>query len=169
MKYSQQTTDFPTFEFCEMHEIDPTKLSAWRTRGWTFQEGMLSKRLLIFGDDVVNESCQLSNWQEDVMAEPEAFAGIEEILSKTFPGGFCYGLPEFYFDSCLLWRSTDALSRRSTDHGDSFYHAPSWSWLGWEGCIDLRFSCAFEWLREISVVGGSYPYSQTFEIRPFVE
>lgn len=67
VKYSQQTIKFPTFEFCEMHEIDPAKLAAWRTRGWTFQEGMLSRRLLIFGDDVVNWSCQLSSWQEDLM------------------------------------------------------------------------------------------------------
>ncbi|KAH5095560.1 hypothetical protein HBI38_030660 [Parastagonospora nodorum] len=36
----------------------------WSTRGWTFQEGLLSKRLLIFTDWQVTFYCQKASWME---------------------------------------------------------------------------------------------------------
>ncbi|KAH3916580.1 hypothetical protein HBI56_047620 [Parastagonospora nodorum] len=47
---------------------EPNELVAeatvWSTRGWTFQEGFLSKRLLVFTDWQVTFYCQKASWME---------------------------------------------------------------------------------------------------------
>jgi len=43
---------------------------AWRTRGWTFQEELLSRRLLILTDDSAFFKCKTSFFSEDVIYEP---------------------------------------------------------------------------------------------------
>lgn len=44
---------------------------AWNTRGWTFQEKVLSKRLLVFTDWQVYFQCSNMVWYEDVAMETE--------------------------------------------------------------------------------------------------
>lgn len=41
----------------------------WSTRGWTFQESALSRRLLVFTDSSVFFSCPTSIWREDMWLE----------------------------------------------------------------------------------------------------
>lgn len=77
-----------------------------------------------------------------------AFAGIEEILSHSFSGGFCFGMPEFYFDIALLWWPLFPLQRRVSESKAPF-SLPSWSFLGWKEGSPCRpdgvgFAC--EWL-----------------------
>lgn len=43
--------------------------SAWDSRGWTFQEKVLSKRLLIFGTEQVYFQCKTDLWYEDTFCE----------------------------------------------------------------------------------------------------
>ena len=43
----------------------------WATRGWTFQEALLSKRLLVFVDQTVYFSCQSTTWSEQRKAYSE--------------------------------------------------------------------------------------------------
>ncbi|KAH7066526.1 heterokaryon incompatibility protein-domain-containing protein [Paraphoma chrysanthemicola] len=46
---------------------DPTLLlhySEWMKRGWTYQEGLLSSRLLIFTDEQISFHCCVASWQE---------------------------------------------------------------------------------------------------------
>jgi hypothetical protein len=38
----------------------------WSTRGWTYQEGLLSARLLIFTNDAVHFACNSTCWSEDL-------------------------------------------------------------------------------------------------------
>jgi hypothetical protein len=72
---------------------------------------------------------RLLTYQSDAL---QAFSAIINVLSRSFPGGLFYGIPELYFDFGLLWRSNTPSRRRS----DEF---PSWSWVGWEG--NVVFSC----------------------------
>ncbi|QDS76565.1 hypothetical protein FKW77_006876 [Venturia effusa] len=58
-----------------------------------------------------------------------AFTAIISAMSKSFPGGFHYGLPVFMFDIGLLWTSSTPLKRRTG--------FPTWSWLGWAGRISM--------------------------------
>lgn len=62
-----------------------------------------------------------------------AFIGVMTQMRVGFPAGFHGGLPEFYFTIGLLWQPDRGLRPRfpSTDC------APSWSWLGWSGKLDL--------------------------------
>ncbi|KAK9779011.1 putative Heterokaryon incompatibility protein-domain-containing protein [Seiridium cardinale] len=45
--------------------------SVWNTRGWTFQEGLLSPRCLIIGKDQVYWQCKSASWCEDSFWENE--------------------------------------------------------------------------------------------------
>jgi hypothetical protein len=58
-----------------------------------------------------------------------AFSAIIDVFSRSFRGGFLFGIPEFVFDVGLLWSANKPLKRRK-----SF---PSWSWVGWSGETDL--------------------------------
>lgn len=70
------------------------------------------------------------------------FIGITSTLSKSFYGGFNFGLPVAFFDAALLWDfivdySGDfdgALQRRVPF--DTNKKIPSWSWMGWYAMLD---------------------------------
>ncbi|KAF2734039.1 hypothetical protein EJ04DRAFT_603974 [Polyplosphaeria fusca] len=159
--------------------------SVWNTRGWTFQEKIMSRRSLVFGPGPVTWRCQRCTWREDTTGDVEgtprpllgeslldtfkqdpwpnlhawmhlvlvynrrtlsfesdrlrAISGIEAVLRSSFPGGFCYGLPEFFFDAALLWQPNKPMKRRemALDQNMTDY-LPSWSWAGWHGSIDPK-------------------------------
>lgn len=68
-------------------------------------------------------------YKDDVL---DAFSGITNTLTKTFLGGFYFGLPRVFFDTAMLWQSTGQLLRRNEEV------FPSWSWVGWVGKIDVH-------------------------------
>ncbi|KAI0381406.1 heterokaryon incompatibility protein-domain-containing protein [Hypomontagnella monticulosa] len=79
--------------------------------------------------------------EEDVLP---AIDGMLAAFSRSFTGGFLYGLPEMFFDIALSWRPYDwpseekqTLTRRrvSPDPVDPSLRLPSWSWVGWRGPI----------------------------------
>lgn len=43
--------------------------TTWNRRGWTFQEGLLARRLLIFTADQIYWSCREESWREDQYTE----------------------------------------------------------------------------------------------------
>jgi hypothetical protein len=70
--------------------IDPTinvKDSKWNSRGWTYQEGLLSRRLLIFTETEVYFECKEMTCRESVDTE----------LSPDLPSG-----PSTYFDGAFV-------------------------------------------------------------------
>ena len=66
-----------------------------------------------------------------------AISSLLSLLSRSFTGGFLYGLPEMLFDRALgwspLWKHTNLRRRTSSK---SNIHIPSWSWIGWQGMVD---------------------------------
>ena len=46
------------------------KESVWQSRAWTYQESMLSRRLLVFGHSQMFFKCKQTVWFEDTVAEP---------------------------------------------------------------------------------------------------
>ncbi|KAK1825792.1 heterokaryon incompatibility protein-domain-containing protein [Podospora conica] len=57
----------------------------------------------------------------------KALAGTVLALSNITPGGFFFGIPEFFFDVFLLWDATEGwISERRDMTG------PSWSFFGWK-------------------------------------
>ncbi|EKJ70708.1 hypothetical protein FPSE_09078 [Fusarium pseudograminearum CS3096] len=57
-----------------------------------------------------------------------AFSGITHVLSRSFPGGFIYGMPIMFLDIALLWRPHASIRRRALSRPPFL---PSWSWMGW--------------------------------------
>lgn len=75
-----------------------------------------------------------------------AMSGLLSVASRTFTGGFLYGLPEMLFDYALGWRynilEMGELRRRkhSQKQNASQLHPsrlPSWSWIGWQGSVNV--------------------------------
>ncbi|KAJ3547616.1 hypothetical protein NM208_g1425 [Fusarium decemcellulare] len=49
---------------------DSLQLSAWNSRGWTYQERILSRRALVFTPYQIYWICEKSTWDEEVILEP---------------------------------------------------------------------------------------------------
>ncbi|POR31388.1 Uncharacterized protein TPAR_08365 [Tolypocladium paradoxum] len=72
-----------------------------------------------------------------------AISGLLSVVSRSFTGGFLYGLPEMFFERGLGWRPywehTNLRRRTSSDSpaGSRLSPSglPSWSWIGWQGSV----------------------------------
>lgn len=81
-------------------------------------------------------------YEEDALP---GITGLLSVLSRSFTGGFLYGLPAMFFDRALGWQphwSHTNLHRRlasdrSPEHRLSPSGLPSWSWIGWQGLVSL--------------------------------
>jgi hypothetical protein len=182
----------------EDHHPTMYKAAEYHTRGWTYQEYLMSPRRLIFrnrkvywscgesfvremelhptldhgglitrrstynrGEDVTEEQVPtwfvhlyelfqlLSKYNERTLTRDEdalpAISGLLAVLSRTYVGGFLYGIPEMYFDLALSWRSSYEcdLTRRMPSYDsegaqNKISGLPSWSWIGWKGSIELK-------------------------------
>ncbi|KAI1659377.1 heterokaryon incompatibility protein-domain-containing protein [Daldinia decipiens] len=124
----------------------------WATRGWTFQEQMLSTRSLVFLNETAFWDCQGDVWwlymelicrynhrnltyAQDALP---AISGVFDALTYGFSGGFISGLPAIFLDSALLWQPFVKAKRRvcSEEKPESSPPLPSWSWAGWQCLID---------------------------------
>ena len=73
--------------------------------------------------------------------------GLLSVASRSFTGGFLYGLPEMFFERGLgwkpFWRHTNLRRRKPSGRSaesqlsPALSALPSWSWVGWQGLVDL--------------------------------
>jgi Heterokaryon incompatibility protein (HET) len=108
---------------CNWEFID----SVWLTRGWTFQEGLFSRRRLIFDDSFVFFECQSMSCSEalDVPVENFEFqrtrsdggAGVETSYHRFFPTG---GVGNHEND---LWDRIEQYSTRKLTNGSDALNA----------------------------------------------
>ena len=85
-------------------------------------------------------------YDEDALS---GISGLLAVLSRSFTGGFLYGCAEMYFDRFMGWvpqwghtnlRRRIASSRPEHERVTrSSASLPSWSWIGWEGMIWLKY------------------------------
>lgn len=64
--------------------------------------------------------------------EFHAFAGVSTLLARKFSGALISGIPETFFDLCLLWRPLrlkGAARRRLPLGSGAGAYLPSWSWM----------------------------------------
>lgn len=72
-----------------------------------------------------------------------AISGLLSVLSRSFTGGFLYGIPEMFFERGLGWTPQwdhtnirrRTVSERCDDNRLSQASLPSWSWVGWQGLV----------------------------------
>lgn len=67
--------------------LENSKLLVWNSRGWTFQEKILAKRLLLFTDYQVYFKCSESIWTEEIMMETQALSDSMEARSQKYRWG----------------------------------------------------------------------------------
>ncbi|KAL4726245.1 hypothetical protein ACLX1H_006923 [Fusarium chlamydosporum] len=103
-----------------------------------------------------------------------AFAGITHVLSRSFPGGFIYGMPIMFLDIALLWRPHASIRRRALSRPPFL---PSWSWMGWwfdNIPVDLTlWRAAADYVEEARIgkrgqESKRYRSAHPFRIRPTV-
>ncbi|CEI67581.1 unnamed protein product [Fusarium venenatum] len=93
------------------------------------------------------------NWRSLTFEEDAlpAISGLLSVFSRSFEGGFLYGLSEMFFEHSLGWRRPwwhkkglrcRVISGRPTKNQFAFSGLPSWSWLGWKGYVALRYQTA---------------------------
>ncbi|KAK0711756.1 heterokaryon incompatibility protein-domain-containing protein [Lasiosphaeris hirsuta] len=73
-------------------------------------------------------------YDDDVLA---AFAGATAVLSRSFRPGFHFGLPEMFFDVCLLWEGDRRNPRPLRRREGKDIRLPSWSWVSVKGSLYL--------------------------------
>ncbi|KIN02945.1 hypothetical protein OIDMADRAFT_52766 [Oidiodendron maius Zn] len=114
----------------------------WNTRAWTYQEQLLSPRLLFIAPEQVFLKSTNLNFQEDTnykrrsLSYPKidfwnAFSGIAPELRTLFRGPILEGLPQTEIEEALLWYWDNDSEQMKDDDGT--YLCPSYSWLGWTG------------------------------------
>lgn len=72
-----------------------------------------------------------------------AFAGVTAQLGKKFDGAFICGLPEIFFDICLLWRPLrrdGPAWRRQLSAMEQGLPLPTWSWQGWQTEVSFPYT-----------------------------
>ena len=88
-------------------------------------------------------NCRDLTYDEDAFA---AISGLLTVLSRTFHGGFLYGIPEMFFECALGWTPmwSHTILRRREASVDSAHtrvtasNLPSWSWIGWQGMFSVK-------------------------------
>ncbi|KAG1730501.1 heterokaryon incompatibility protein-domain-containing protein, partial [Suillus paluster] len=70
--------------------IEALTLSVWNTRGWTYQELMLSRRRIYFTGQQVYFECRRDIFCEDVVAESRRLASSTQPLRYKGAGNFTY-------------------------------------------------------------------------------
>lgn len=108
----------------------------YRTIGWPAYSLVLDPWPAIekYFDLVQGYNRRALTFESDAL---NAFKAVTSALTKSFPGGFHFGLPVFAFDIGMLWSEDGPLRRRPK--------FPSWSWLGWNGPLGLIpcYACAW--------------------------
>ncbi|KAI1385462.1 heterokaryon incompatibility protein-domain-containing protein [Hypoxylon trugodes] len=96
-----------------------------------------------------------------------AVVGLHVVRGHAFDGGFITGLPQMFFHESLLWQPEDTLKRRVSTVGPSDSSPlPSWSWVGWEGAIDIQ-----RWTMHLSHVRFFHPSADVYayQVTPTVK
>lgn len=112
--------------------------SMWNSRGWTFQELMLSRRALVFTENQIYWGCQENTWREDISSESSVSGLRFNETNSLWPSLFRIGTmcrTSFY---CRL---ASAFSRRHLkDERDVF-----WAFIGILRLQTSRFRKGFIW------------------------
>lgn len=124
--------------------------STWDSRGWTLQEKVLSKRLLIFGSEQVYFQCKTSQWCEDTICENLD----ENVISETLAlDNYVGGTPFTQYEGILMH-----LAHRKFGFRDDILNA----FRGLENHLQQTLSNEFHWGLPVSMfdaaLGWYHPY-----------
>ena len=113
--------------------------STWDSRGWTFQEKVLSKRLLIFGSEQVYFQCKTDLWCEDTICE-----NLDRNIGSKFLGNdnLLGGRPDTHYNTLVA---------NYTHRNFSFQSDVLKAFSGLENLLRPTLSSEFCWGLPISI------------------
>lgn len=157
------------------YQLEIFKKSTWSTRGWTYQEGLLSRRQLVFTDagvifrhNTTNGVCtssgifaHINEYSRRKLTYPSdslnAFLGVFRAYERLqTPVLHVWGVP-FVFGTGgnmtqpgygLLWKAS-SISRLQRIPG-----IPSWTWAGWKGFTRFPRFGPYDWLLREAPLDG---------------
>ncbi|RGP58395.1 hypothetical protein FSPOR_11896 [Fusarium sporotrichioides] len=98
-----------------------------------------------------------------------AISGLLSVLSRSFEGGFLYGIPEMFFDHGLCWRPDFNLnlqrrvpSARPIKNRFASSDLPSWSWLGWVGAVSMFNQTAIKVNEKVHCIEEALPITEWY-------
>ncbi|KAL8993206.1 MAG: hypothetical protein Q9169_006518 [Polycauliona sp. 2 TL-2023] len=106
--------------------------------------------LSILSDTIRTYNTKILTYPEDALS---AFAGIQAMLHRMYPGGLTYGMPENFFDIALMWRPSWPITRRQASTKSHSHKLLSWSWLGWAGSVSFPTDLEFEIAPGVGLIG----------------
>ncbi len=116
------------------------KRSTWNSRGWTFQEVVLSRRALVFTESLVYWSCQVSTWREDMSSEfPVVGLSLNE-TNSMWPHLFKTGIRDMCRTALYCQLAETFSKRRFTEERDVV-----WGFIGILRLQTSRFRKGFLW------------------------
>ena len=132
--------------------------STWDSRGWTLQEKVLSKRLLIFGTEQVYFQCKTSQWYEDTICENFD----ENVISETTAlDNYVGGTPFTHYEGILMH-----MAHRNFGFCDDVLNA----FRGLENHLRQTLSNEFHWGLPLSMFDAAlawyHPYHYPARRRP---
>ncbi|KAJ3559939.1 hypothetical protein NPX13_g9471 [Xylaria arbuscula] len=180
--------------FVQGHEFTTASLtlakrlstSVWNSRGWTFQEGLLARRLLVIFDSQIYWSCHTAAYCEDMFTEFDNANPAPTYHNSLFgapPTRACYDqtIPDGSSSPCHAWdyagKVETFMSRQFTNPSDAFFafHTvpggdgkpqnilfPSWSWFA-KGC-NLHYDTCGDWIVSKVTWHEPIPYRNSYEV-----
>ena len=120
--------------------------SVWNTRGWTFQEALVARRILVVVDDQAHWICRTTSWIEDTFTEFDNMHPRLDYKNSVFTqnlGRSCYNTL-VQVDECHLMDYVGKVerftSRRFTDETDTF-----WAFQGVLKLLQPSFPSGYIW------------------------
>jgi hypothetical protein len=125
----------------------PIQSSAWITRGWTYQEAVLSRRCLFFTDEQVYFECKQMTCCEAIHSLPNPKAATATEFAMLNTGMFDADLKDLSYERKGLWRFYEHLfqykKRQLTFDSDSLNafrgilaKSPYKSVWGYPNCVE---------------------------------
>jgi hypothetical protein len=95
-----------------------------------------------FGNIIADYNEKDLRYPEDALP---GITGMLAVLSRSFEGGFLFGIPEMFFHRALAWTPywahTELERRKLSDRPRQDQlpagQLPSWSWIGWKGLVKV--------------------------------
>lgn len=113
--------------------------SLWDTRGWTFQEAMLSRRAIIFTDNLMYWSCRCDAWREDISSESSIDSFVldddNSLWGSLYDSHDARCRTSFY-----CWLVRNFYHRKFKEEEDVL-----WAFVGILKLLSTRFSKGFIW------------------------
>ncbi len=114
--------------------------SVWNGRGWTYQEAILSKRILVFTEHRVYWNCRSDAWCEDISMESNNFTLIQNQINSIWG-------PKTNTSNTTTCRTHDYSQRVEAFSSRAFTKKSDvvWAFLGIIKMLQPRFPQGFIW------------------------